>query len=199
MTRLFTRLSMAFVALALTATTSYASPITYTVSRVIGPGSVTGTITTDGVLGVLGSSNVLGWTLTLNDGTSAFTLFGPTSGNNSQVLVQGSSFTATSSGLFFNYSGSGIVLFQNPFIGSSLNFWCLDNITAACTGAHASADIVTTSGSFASVFVTRSGTQQVATAVAPTPDAAPVPEPTTWVLMGIGLAGLAGRRLARRR
>ena len=91
MTRLSLKVSMLVAALALSATTALASPITYQVSRSILTGSVVGSITTDGTIGTLTTANIVNWSLTLNDGSTPFTLLGPTSGNNSGLLVSGSS------------------------------------------------------------------------------------------------------------
>ena len=68
-----------------------ASPITYTVNQLIGPGSATGTLTTDGTIGVLAAANIIGWNLFLNDGSYTTTLV-TTPGN---VFVNGSGLTAS--------------------------------------------------------------------------------------------------------
>jgi IPTL-CTERM motif len=107
-----------------------ASPIAYSVNRTIAAGSVTGTIQTDGTIGVLGAANVVDWNLTLNDGTNTFILTGPASGNNSHVFITGSDVSATATNLLFNFSGvdSGYFLFQVSF-GSGLHYYC--NATSA--------------------------------------------------------------------
>jgi hypothetical protein len=90
-----------------------AADITYNVDETVGSdqgvnGSVTGTITTDGNLGILGTADILDWNLTLNDGTNpTFDLEGPLSGDNSQAIVDGSDLTAvdtaTEAYLYFNF------------------------------------------------------------------------------------------------
>jgi hypothetical protein len=188
MKRLLSSLSLALAALALTATTAYASTISYSVSRTVGAGMVTGTIVTDGALGVLSQVDIVNWNLVINDGSNSFSLLGPTSGNNSQVLFLGTELTATATGLFFNYSGTSVVLFQSPTVGSGIDFWCLEN--GGCSG-NANADAIRLTGG--SVVGVHTGNQQIASAAA-----TPVPEPATWTLIATGLAAFAGRRLARR-
>jgi hypothetical protein len=91
-----------------------ASPVIYNVDRIIGAGSVTGFIETDGVTGVLTAANFVDWNLLPFDGTSTFTRLGPLSGNNSAVFVQGADTGAFGAYLFFNFSGidNGVFLFQ---------------------------------------------------------------------------------------
>jgi hypothetical protein len=55
----------------------------YNVGQTVGSGTVTGSITTDGTIGVLSSNNILDWNLVVNDGTNTVNLFGPLSGSNS--------------------------------------------------------------------------------------------------------------------
>jgi len=83
-----------------------AGPTTYSVDRTIGTGTITGFIETDGSLGVLGAGNFVDWSLLLNVGTDTYTLYGPSSGNNSSVYVQGSDVTATATQVLFNFNGS---------------------------------------------------------------------------------------------
>ena len=57
------------------------------VNQTIGGGAASGSITTDGSLGVLGSSDITDWNLVLTKGGSTFTDRGPHSGGDSAVYV----------------------------------------------------------------------------------------------------------------
>lgn len=159
-----------------------AGPV-YSVNRTIGGGSVTGTIETDGTIGVLGGGNVLGWNLSITDGSGsgALTL---DSATNSQLLLVGSLFSATAAGLFFDFAGSaGFALFQNPSIGSGQNWWCLEGVASGCSGAGNSTESVTRDAG--TVFSVRQGYLQVAELADNT-----VPEPASIALV-LAAAGIA--------
>lgn len=103
---------------------SITSSTTYYISASIGNGSVTGDIVTDGTLGVLAQSNIIGYNLLLSDPgvnrlTSAYNLtccnFFP---------FDGSDLTATSTQLLFNFNGtdSGGIDFADPSLDYQLCF-----------------------------------------------------------------------------
>lgn len=96
------------------------TPTRYLINHWPGDGQgVTGTIVTDGTMGILGNQNILDWDLTLNadaDQTTVGRLLGPLSGGNSTLSLTptfGLSFDALyawpvafqTSGLFFNSAG----------------------------------------------------------------------------------------------
>src|SRR5271157_1463107 len=118
-------LIFALIVMLLVAVVCSASPITYNVSRTIGIGSVTGFIETDGTIGGLTSANIVDWTLLLNDGIFTFTLFGPSSGNNSVVFTQGADVSASATQLLFNFGGSdnGVLLFQDGLFSGN-TYYC---------------------------------------------------------------------------
>jgi len=160
-----------------------ASPITYSVARTIGVGSVSGFIETDGSLGVLSAGNVVDWNLVLNDGTYTFTLTGPLSRNNSVVFEQGADVTATATQLLFNFSGSdnGILLFQQGLFSGN-TYYCDQAGSYACfTGETVVANNVFLTYQLAS----RSGNVVIGNA------GSPVPEPGTLMMFGSGIVGLA--------
>ncbi len=95
--------------LALSAAWATAGNIIYTVNDPIGQGSVTGTITTDGTTGTIGSAHITDWNLLLSDGTHTFDLLGPLSGNNS--ADQGGGLIASATLLQFDFSSGNTFFF----------------------------------------------------------------------------------------
>ena len=69
-----------------------------------GTGTATGSITTDGTLGVLATANITDWNILVQDGAFSFTL---APGSSQFMFVSGTKLTATSTGLFFNFDVSG--------------------------------------------------------------------------------------------
>jgi hypothetical protein len=159
--------------------------IIYTINRTIGAGGVTGFVETDGTIGALGAGNILDWDLMIDDGTGTFNLLGPISGPNSNVLIIGSSFIGTATQLIFDFSGSGLALFQNPSNGSGINFWCLE--VSGCT-TNGTGETVALNYDFPQ-FVSYSGREVIGTAS--------VPEPASLFLLGAGVLASAFRSRKR--
>ncbi|WP_439400287.1 calcium-binding protein (plasmid) [Bradyrhizobium sp. PMVTL-01] len=75
---------------------------TYDVDLSVGTGTVEGSIQTDGTLGVLSQADITNANLTLTNGSYTWTITGAQS-----FSLFGTDLSATTSGLFFNFDGSG--------------------------------------------------------------------------------------------
>jgi len=179
-----------------TALLSSAANVAYNVDLTVGAGSVTGTITTDGNTGTLGTSDIVDWSLLLNNGSSTFTLHGPLSGNNSGDLLVGSDLTATISGLFFNFvsSDDGQLLFQNPETGSGQNYICFADTNGNCDNVFSAVSLCLTGCPGNNIETAESGTVEIASA-----GSTGVPEPSTLTLLSLGVGAFLTWGSSRRR
>ncbi|WP_235913335.1 PEPxxWA-CTERM sorting domain-containing protein [Croceibacterium salegens] len=151
--------------------------------------SANGSVTTDGTIGALTTSNITDWFFDLDDGFSTFSLNGP---SNSTFLTS-SGLSATASGLFFDFGGSGYALFQNPYISSGINFVCFTGSQLCGGGTNRVSVSVNNFG--AGFTLGRGGLQQIGSATI-----GAVPEPATWALLLLGFMGIGGAlRSAKRK
>ena len=176
---------------------AHASSFVYNLDVVLSGGTVTGTITTDSDSGVLAASDILDYNLVLNDGSHTLNLLGALSGNNSEVLIGGSAVTASAAGLSYDFAANpAFFAIQALPLGSSTDFFCLNDPVASCNtgGASNVAARIGSDPTFSGPPI--DGVGVFATVAVPPA----VPEPSTITLLGTGALGLIGvvrRRLIR--
>jgi hypothetical protein len=190
---------LATLFLSLASATANAATITYFVDRVIGDGTVTGTITTDGTLGTLHAGNIDSWTLTLtaqnlsgglpdtttdvisSADTSSRTVIRPNTG--------GTAVSATPTQLLFDFDFSVDSYF---FLrGGSGNYWCLETSVCIDDGVDKAETMgINIDGSTVAQRAEYAGVVAFATVV---------PVPAAIWLFGSGLLGLIGLARTRRR
>ena len=170
-------IAAACAALAGLFSTSASATIVYNVDLISGTTSVVGQITSDGNTGTLGQGDIAGIDLVISNSAGSTTL---TAKNG--VSVQGVDLTATSTGLFYNFSSSdnASFFFINNFSGSLL---CFNNSAFLCNGgSHSAVDVSIAS---TSSFILESGNVEIGVV-----GVAAVPEPSTWAMMLLGFAGV---------
>lgn len=174
----------AALALALSGS-AFAAPITYSVNRTIGAGTVVGTVQTDGTIGVLTSANILSWSVTLS--SPSLNGGSPDSFAGTSAIVVGSALIGDLTDLVFDFSVGAAAGFALQS-GATLNAWCMAAGTT-CAGEATPAESIfyTTTGGPAETEA-RSGRVAIG--------AAAVPVPATLALVGLALlaAGGATRR-----
>ncbi|WP_136444086.1 hypothetical protein [Pacificoceanicola onchidii] len=176
---------------------SAAQAITYTVDRSVGSALITGTIETDGTLGTLGTSNIVGYSLTLTSGGLPASPASLSLGDGGLFFIQGDSVSATATQLLYDFSKltNNTIVFSGNASTSSAS-WCLVN-DGGCIGQGIFRE---------SVAYLSSGWQGVGSTpytgiVAFASTLAPVPVPPALPLLGAGLMilGFAGRKQAKKR
>jgi hypothetical protein len=177
-------IALVFVAV-LTPAVLIAQDITYTVDQSVGPGSVTGSITTDGTIGTLSSTDISNWNLTLNDGFGDVVDFTPL---DSAVGGGGSDLTASSSDLMFNFIDDGGIFYFNSTSPAFAGQLCYDAGTNCALPEGI--DLYDIAGVIPCAYygcnVGEVGNQVIAS------DGAPVsaPEPSSLSSLGVGLLGV---------
>jgi hypothetical protein len=152
----------------------------------INGGTVSGTIETDGTTGTLGSSDLLTWSILLNDGTGQTFTLNP---GNSVATLTGTATTATASLLQFNYDTGNVAGDLGYFeILDSTDGWGLEFATAS-TGAGNGGIINPDSAS--DIGILSFDPQPITLGTA-------VPEPSTFLLLWTSALGMLAVRAHRK-
>jgi hypothetical protein len=154
----------------------------YLLTQDIDEGIISGTITTDGNLGPLGSIEIDSFSFGVGRSVSSNGSGGGTSseeGKSPSVSEIGSGLTATASGLFFNFDDlqQSALIFRNAIDGFE---WCL--FTDEGCDPPGSGELLSLGGS-SNVVTGLSGDVMIASV-------SPAPEPGIFGFVLIGIAGL---------
>ncbi len=140
----------------------------------------------DGNTGILHTSDIVDFNITITNpaGPNTANLTGPLSGANTSFYgtdTTTTAFTATSAGLFFDFSATNVGGHSQYLIFDSSNYLCLNAAAGNCSGNPSSVAIYV-SGS--DPLIPETGNVEIATV------ASAVPEPSTWAMMLLGFAGI---------
>jgi PEP-CTERM motif len=175
------------VLLTVCAPLSLASPVVYSLSDHVGTDSISGTITTDGTIGVLASGDITSFILTFSDGISDVTF----TESPFSIDIEGSGVTASSTSLTIDYGITGNFFLQN--VSGGPPYYCLSGGTTICGNLSGSGAFL--DGGNNEMDVSRSGIQDFASIAA----VGAVPEPELLSLVGLGMAAISVARRKRTR
>ena len=149
-----------------------AMSITYDVNRMVGTGTVTGSITTNGTIGMLTSTSITSFALAISDGTTTRQI---NSASGATVSGGGPSFAVTLSAItWVDPFGVGVLLFETP----DFDAWRMGTDYESIVAQRAF----------------RFDAQYNSPQILATAQATGLPEPGTLSLALIGLAGLGFSR-----
>ena len=155
--------------------------------------TVSGTISTNGTIGALQSGDILGYDLQLTDNIRPNYSVELTPSNSGIYLDVGNGLTAGASGLAFNFSLPGaIFIIQGTThgFGSGYEYFCFQATTGPCLSGE----------TIVPYYYSVDGVSaQGLTGTLPLDPVSPVPEPSTFAVLSLGLAGFLARRQNMRR
>ena len=161
--------------------------------------SVKGTITTDGTIGVLATSNILSFDIKLIDNLKPSNNYELTPSTGAIDINTDGGLSASATGLSFDFSGTKILLFQAfvPGFGTGQRYLCYSGFLGTCfAGETISPAYVFTDAVVLTGALTPVGMQPLDQTPVPvvTPGSVGVPEPGTITLLAVGLFAIASLR-----
>jgi hypothetical protein len=156
--------------------------------------TVLGSITTDGTIGVLASTNITSWNLDLIDNLNAANDIDLTPTNSAIVVNSGGDLSASATGLSFNFSSPGEFAIQAvPGAFSGFSYFCFSATGGDClAGETIAPQYYAVDGVDATGTSTTVGMQPLNQTPPVQPPPGVVPEPSTYGLVLTGLLGLGG-------
>jgi hypothetical protein len=148
-----------------------AGATTYDVTNI---DDATGTITTDGTLGVLAAYDITDWNIVF-PGSTLLGPLEPDYNGRTYAYVVGTRLSATASNLYFDFSPAYYQIF---YIQNLINYDNIQIFAESSGGVY----LESSDGFFSYQVLT--GSVSIGTAVTG------VPEPSTWAMMALGFAGL---------
>jgi hypothetical protein len=169
--------------LILAVSVSKADDATYAINLAFGSGTAIGTVTTDGTDGVLNTSDIVSWNLTLTDHGANSTILTPSNSTVSSDLGNGAGangdLTASPTSLLFNY---GVGDNGSWSFGGATGQFCITSYTN-CFGPADTFGTWSINGDYEWTYASASGIQTIGSEV---------PEPGTLGLLGAGLISIIG-------
>jgi hypothetical protein len=148
--------------------------------------TVDGSITTDGTIGVIQTSDILSFNLNLIDNLNSANDYDLTPADSAVYEDIGDDLTASATSLFFNFGGAGGEFLIQHVYSSGYNYFCLSATGGAClAGETIAPNDVFTDGVVATGSAAPVGTQPLG------PPTSAVPEPSSVISFATMLAGVA--------
>lgn len=173
--------------------TASASIYNVDISDASGTTTAIGTITTDGTIGTLNPTDILDWNITVTVGGNSYGLTGPLSGGSSVVQMVGSSVSASSTQIFFDFSSTGFsfldFLGHDTLTNPALFFSNTNGLFPSQVGIQGfpyGIHLFPSSTALDELTALQVASQETL------PVVAGVPEISTWAMLLIGFAGISG-------
>jgi hypothetical protein len=152
-----------------------------------GANSVVGEITTDAHTGTLTAKDIVSFSLQITSAGQTTTL-----SSGATVLVDDKDLTATTSGLFFNFSSSSGGNFMLYNLVGGFNYFCLNDTVGSCSSNPSSVGLNVGGQSIDTNFISETGNFEFGVASAVPVPSMPIPAALPLFATGLGALALLG-------